>query len=882
MRPVPLRFRLPNPPPQFVGRAAELAWLHDALERSPVAVVCGPSGIGKTALVLAALHRFTADAVPRTLFLSIRPGDLAAQLRLELVRALLKMTGQRRELDASEPEALVEAAIDLAETHALHVVLDDAHHAEAEEMNELLVQLATYARRSRFIATQRHPPSPPNLRAVSLTLAAMPKPELESLALALSPKRGAAEVQQLASAASGSPWLLTQLALGRGEPSAGRDHLLGGLPPAVDRFLAALSLLNVPAPIELFERLALLPDEASLAELERRGIVFRHASGLRLHDMAAGLLAKSTGPSHAELARGFAELSEPELVVEAVRLFVEAGEVDAAVRLLDVRASDVFDSGQAPRLFGVIKDLRDKRLSRHQLKAATEMGNPTALVAVLQGESPHEEFAWCEALYASGDVARARAAAAAQRDRARREGDRARFFAATLLHARCAMHARELDAALAELKALTPENDDERLRARALAVRVAAVGGREGAEADALELARKLRAAPPEELEPLEDTAAALVELHHPRAAEEMLALVLATPRGARTPLAASRRALALSARLKLEAGRLAEAKAAYDELAPYLKSATLLRPAVLAVELERRLTVGELAGVDADLEVLERDARGADAALATTAERLRGELQRLRGRRVEPSFEAERAALSGDAVAAVEMAARAAQLARGSGFPLVEAAALAVMADVCAVAGHDEARKSAAAALAALAARIGSSRWACEAELMMSPPLERLEELAALGDVSPIAARRSQALLGADTGDAMDRLVLKALAPAPVRLVRDGAAAFPGWGLDCRARAVWLPGRRVELESRAVQFQVLELLARRGGAATKEQLVVGVWGEREYHPGRHDPRLHMTVRKVREAVEDDASNPVRVLTTDDGYELAGPLRLLD
>jgi len=922
VKPAPLRFRLPNAPPQFVGRAAELDWLKGALDRSPVAIVCGPSGIGKTALVLAALHRFAPASVPRTLFIPIRPGDLAAQLRVDLVQTLLKMTGEKRELDPSEPEALVEAAIDLAESHAMHVVLDDAHHADAEEMSELLVQLGAYARKARFIVTQRNPPAEPNLAAVTLAVSAMPRAELEALAQALDFERGGPEAQQLAGAASGSPWLLTQLALGKaplGAQSAGRDHLLSGLPAPVDGFLSALSVLHLPAPIELFERLGLLPDAAALAELERRGIVFRHASGLRLHDMAAGLLARSDGPTHAELARGLSELEAPELVVEAVRLFVEGGDVEAAVRLLDVRASDVFASGQAPRLFAAIKDLRDKRLSRHQLKAATELGNPTALTAVRQSEPAGEELAWCEVLYASGDLVSARAAAARQRDEARRDGNGPRHLAASLLHVRCLVHAMELDAALAELGGLEPDDDDERLRVRALSLRARAVAGLDGAEADALELARRFRAAPPTALEPLEDVAAALAELHRHDAAEELLGLVLATPRGAATPLAAARRALALSARMKVDAGQLDGARAAFERLGPYLRSATLLRPSVLAVELERRLAAGELDGIDSWLEVLAHDAGTAEVRCATAAERVRDELALLRAEPPNPAepprtalrarrlvrqgaraaapagssaveralLAAEAAALAGDSAAALDAAANASQLARSSGFPLLEAAAAAVRADVCAAAGRDDARREAAAELAALAARIGSKRWQHEAELMTSPPLERLEVLAAGSGVSPIAARRARLLLGADgPADALDGVVVRRLQAAgakrEVRLVRAGAPEFPGWGLDCRTKTVWLPGRRVELESRPLLFQVLAQLARTGGASGKEALVVGVWGEREYHPGRHDPRLQMTVRKVREAIEDDASAPARVLTAEDGYVLAGPLRIVE
>src|SRR5690242_6945620 len=54
---LPLRNRLANAPPLFVGRRREVAWLKRELRDNPVVVVSGPGGIGKTALVLHTLHR---------------------------------------------------------------------------------------------------------------------------------------------------------------------------------------------------------------------------------------------------------------------------------------------------------------------------------------------------------------------------------------------------------------------------------------------------------------------------------------------------------------------------------------------------------------------------------------------------------------------------------------------------------------------------------------------------------------------------------------------------------------------------------------------------------------------------------------------------------
>lgn len=71
---LPLRLRLPNPPPVFVGRDAELSWLQQALSRAPVALLSGPGGIGKTALALQALHSLPSIHPRRVLYVLLRPG----------------------------------------------------------------------------------------------------------------------------------------------------------------------------------------------------------------------------------------------------------------------------------------------------------------------------------------------------------------------------------------------------------------------------------------------------------------------------------------------------------------------------------------------------------------------------------------------------------------------------------------------------------------------------------------------------------------------------------------------------------------------------------------------------------------------------------------
>jgi hypothetical protein len=199
-----------------------------------------------------------------------------------------------------------------------------------------------------------------------------------------------------------------------------------------------------------------------------------------------------------------------------------------------------------------------------------------------------------------------------------------------------------------------------------------------------------------------------------------------------------------------------------------------------------------------------------------------------------------------------------------------------------------------------------GSRRFAAEAMWFEAirggaPHPAALEPLAALIDVAPVAARRARALLGEDCElDLLDRAVLHALGPRPARQsirrvaarardrsdrgrARDGDER-EGWGLDTEAQQVWLPGgRTVNLATRGLLYRILLSIANRDGRATKEEIVIAAWKQRDYHPIRDDKRLQVTVRKLRLLIEDAPSRPARLVTTPDGYGFGAtePFRLL-
>lgn len=102
-----------------------------------------------------------------------------------------------------------------------------------------------------------------------------------------------------------------------------------------------------------------------------------------------------------------------------------------------------------------------------------------------------------------------------------------------------------------------------------------------------------------------------------------------------------------------------------------------------------------------------------------------------------------------------------------------------------------------------------------------------------------------------------------------------------PCFGADLVEQRVWFPdGRDVDLAPTPMLARLVETLADSGGEATKEALIERAWGEREYHPLRHDGKLHAAVRKLRRLLDEDGNEPRFLLTTETGYRLGLPVRI--
>ncbi|MCA9606998.1 MAG: hypothetical protein KC619_15430 [Myxococcales bacterium] len=142
--------------------------------------------------------------------------------------------------------------------------------------------------------------------------------------------------------------------------------------------------------------------------------------------------------------------------------------------------------------------------------------------------------------------------------------------------------------------------------------------------------------------------------------------------------------------------------------------------------------------------------------------------------------------------------------------------------------------------------------------------------------DASPMAARVAACLLGGPpVRDAMDRLLYEGLSARwrsrvePLEAGRD-----PSWVFDPGRRVVYLPERAPSATPLALR--ILDGLFEAGGAASLPEVARFGWDIDEYHQLRDSKRVHVAIRRLRRAIEDDPSKPTRLVTTEEGYGFCG------
>lgn len=174
---IPLRNRLPNPPPggpdDESGRLGDLEdRIERALDRGPVVVIHG-AGSGPTTLAVRTLHARFPGRVERSVFVDVSALDdeTAAE---ELVRVLARSVGATLGGATPDYDELVATAIDLAEQADFQMVVKVDAAASFVEL------LARYARRSRWLIATDRPLDDAFLDGQQVALGPVGEPAIEA------------------------------------------------------------------------------------------------------------------------------------------------------------------------------------------------------------------------------------------------------------------------------------------------------------------------------------------------------------------------------------------------------------------------------------------------------------------------------------------------------------------------------------------------------------------------------------------------------------------------------------------------------------------------------------------------------------------------------
>jgi hypothetical protein len=911
-----LRFQLPNPPAVFVGREREAARLAELLDRGAVAVVCGAGGLGKSALAQYVVHRRMRASAP--VVVRCRKEDEFEQLGLDVLQALTQL--RLVEGGFESKEELAAGVLDLAERDGRLVVLEDLHHLPPADRDRWLDLLSSYARESRWIATLRERPSLPGIQEQIVELAPLSKTAALELARSCRREADENELAALAEASDGSPFWIRQLAARAGHASAPRD-LLDGLSDEAVRYLAMLSILEEPMRDELASASA-----ATREALEARGMIVSDAETHRLHDVAVehviGSLSegeRAQAHHDAATALGSAPLARAQL--EAFRLLLVQRDLDHAVDLLSSYRAWIGD-GLGPRLWTLLAKETDARFDQIKLRIALDVGSDASLswlVARSAPDAPEDRLLWAHGLLRSG---RPRQALDALHAITTQEDE------VQILRARAMCDAGYAEDAVDLLREIEPSSPADRARRDLhLAKALYHADDSEGSARMLERVRRELDALPPtvaRELsgerrgmlmqlglrdevsdDPGEETrgwgvqslvyyALRLAGSGRFGGSSKLLERVTQT---GDLPAGSSVLSGVFAGVLRVPKGEFRGLDTVATHLvqeAEQLGNATLYHWAYM---LERLVNLGRAQerpeipwspSIPLPTGVPERYLRVLRAShAARRGERVsEDEMPRARpgdGPLVEcvcQLSEAHVRLLSGDPERAAFLAAQVSRKLAREGYDFFEGEAVLIRAYAELVLGRTVELARGVEELSNVGAASQSRRYTALARLLRTALAEEPDVPVLLatrheGDSAPAIIRVAAALLGVPNGcDAQDRLIADAmLSRWRSRVVPLSADRAPTWVVDPATRTVHLPGRSVDASPLAIK--ILEGLFVNGGRATLAELAALGWDIDEYHQLRDSKRVHVAIRRLRTLIEDDPSTPTRVITTEEGYELA-------
>ena len=323
-----------------------MRWMTRMLKRSPMVIIAGLGGLGKTALALEVLHNNFKAQLPQ--IIHVRPRATGEGLLGQLWRAFSKVLSVQIQESVlrSDPDFALATLIDMADEGPWWVVLEDLHRLGDPQQEQTLLKIAQYARSSRWIVTTRVAPGAA-LNQHVLRLEHLRPTALEAIAKSWAPGLQAAERQSALKASAGSPWRLYQALSG---DSLEDPTLLEGVTEPQRQLLQALWVLESAVPVPLLLDACPGAKDSDWQALERRGLVVGSRQSCRLHDLTREVLQHSTVSQerHGALCEALLASPSPELKLEGLKLGSRLGR--SVRELLGEPDTPVEDNGMVGQL----------------------------------------------------------------------------------------------------------------------------------------------------------------------------------------------------------------------------------------------------------------------------------------------------------------------------------------------------------------------------------------------------------------------------------------------------------------------------------------------------------------------------------------------------
>jgi predicted ATPase/DNA-binding SARP family transcriptional activator len=341
---------LPLPLTSFVGREADIAAVHGALDAGRLVTLVGPGGAGKTRLALEALRRLDR-------------GGLDGPWLVELVhvpRGDLVLDSVAEALEVATPSRPTARMIaEAVRGRSMLLVLDNCEHVVAE-VADLVTSLLSTCAGLQVLATSREPLEVPGERVVGVAPLPLGRPGAAGEAERLFVERAASVVPGFRLDPVSGP-LVSRLV-----------RALDGLPLAVELAAARLALLSLDDVVEMLDdRFSLLANGSRTVPPQQRTLGAAVQWSYDLLDdqerLLFGITCAFDGPFDLAALRGIAEpeLDRPVIGLLASLTAKSMVQVDRAV---DPRRPRTYRLLETMRAFGrerLDPDLRERLAARH-------------------------------------------------------------------------------------------------------------------------------------------------------------------------------------------------------------------------------------------------------------------------------------------------------------------------------------------------------------------------------------------------------------------------------------------------------------------------------------------------------------------------------------